>query len=151
MANELESVCDDLADRLSLHGEQLAAIVASATGCVLMPPKLQGDPDQGLRVEAKVERRIVWNLLVKLAAAGFNATAVDDGGERVKCRDPLAAMEAVFAVDEAVLFVKRRGSSEHGVKLVLGNGEDVISDWAYSGDADGFNAFMDAFDPSENY
>jgi hypothetical protein len=35
---------------------------------------------------------------------------------------------------------------EHGVLLVLGNGEDVISDWNYfDDDHDGFNAAMQAF------
>lgn len=64
-------------------------------------------------------------------------------------------MEAVFAVDEVLLFVKskvRRGSRTHWIKLVGGNGEDIISDWGFSdGDPDGFNAFMESFNPEENY
>lgn len=69
----------------------------------------------------------------------------------------LAAMQLVASnapgglPSGSVRWARRRAkaaceAAEHGVLLVLGNGEDVISDWNYSeGDADGFNAAMDAY------
>src|SRR5262245_5164992 len=40
--------------------------------------------------------------------------------------------------------------AEHGVLFIMGNREDVLSDWSYSeGDADGFRKAVDAFDPYE--
>lgn len=59
------------------------------------------------------------------------------------------------AVDEATLIVrhKRVGSKDRWIKLVGGNGEDIISDWGVLawGDPDGFAAFMESFDATENY
>lgn len=127
-------------------------------GLVLQAPALDcdGGTRGDLHVNGKIERRIVWNLINALAAAGFNVWAVDDGdGVNKSVRlDARAAMEAIFAVDDAWLFVKKRGrgNSEHGIKLVGGNGEEIISDWGYStGDADGFNAFMEGFKAEDNY
>ena len=78
----------------------------------------------------------------------------------------IAGDEALFArffalsgLDEASLRFRRvygEGTGRtmdprvHGVFLVLGNGEDIVSDWNYStGDPDGFNTAMEAFDPTE--
>ena len=115
-----------------------------------------GGTRNDLNINGKIERRIVWNLLNTLAAAGFNVWGVDDGdGLNKSVRlDARAAMEAIFAVDDAWLYVKKpgRGNSEHGIKLVGGNGEEIISDWTYStDDKDGFNAFMQGFKAEDNY
>lgn len=41
----------------------------------------------------------------------------------------------------------REDEQLHGVFLVLGEGEDIVSDWNFTeGDPDGFNAAMEAFD-----
>lgn len=119
-------------------------------------PALKCDDGNTLHVSGKIERRIVWNLLSRLWEAGFQGVSVDDGGDRrIKCSDNMEAMEAIFSVDEAMLFVKskeRRGSRMHWIKLVGGNGEDIISDWGYSeGDPDGFNAFMETFVAGDNW
>ena len=122
---------------------------------VLQAPALKQDEGRTLHTHGKIERRIVWNLLNKAAAAGFIVTAVHDGEERVKCNsDMMAAMETVFSVDVSTLCLKKpgKGYSEKGVALVCGNGEDIVSDWSFqTDDADGFNAFMDAFISGENF
>lgn len=129
------------------------------TAPVKQAPALAVDAGHTLRLEGKIERRIVWNLISQLWDAGFAVVAVDDGEDRVRCAKAespaLAAMEAAFAVDECYLIVKpksRKHSGEHWIKLVGGNGEDIVSDWGYNtGDPDGFNAFMEAFNAAENY
>ena len=122
--------------------------MTSATTTIKQAPKLKTDSDRTLRAESVLERRIVWNLMDQLTTAGFKIVAVWDGEELTKCKgDPMVAMEAIFNLDEVSLRIKKQGGTEHGILLVLGNGEDVISDWNYTdGDPDGFNAFMDAFD-----
>ena len=122
----------------------------------LQAPVLPGDADRdrSLPMHCKVERRIVWNLLTKLSAAGFEVVAVDDGDETTKCADNMAAMEAIFVVSDCYLYVRKQGrrgkAHNRYIKLVGGNGEDIISD--YSADnTDGFEAFMQSFDPCVNW
>lgn len=125
---------------------------------VKQAPALTVDAGHTLILNGKIERRIVWNLLSQLWDAGFEIVAVHDGDEKTSCKNAehpaMAAMEAVFAVDEATLIVtsKKRGSKPRWVKLVGGNGEDIISDWGFGeGDPDGFNAFMEAFTSVDNF
>lgn len=106
-----------------------------------------------MNLRNKVEQAIIKALIAFLDGRGFKPTFVFDGEENVKCDNADKAMEAITAVDESWLHFKaRRGvlgsgaRKDHGVYLILGNGEDVISDWRYSdGDADGFSKAMDAF------
>lgn len=98
----------------------------------MIPPLPKLDIDQayrdgGWRPKAShvIERQIAWALLHCLVAEfPDKPLAVYDGGETIKCADPKAAMEAIFAVDEAVI---RLGAQ--WVLLVMGNGEDVVSDY----------------------
>lgn len=98
----------------------------------------------------RLERRIVANLFAHMLAAGWRPYAVDDGEEVTKVADAKAAMELIFDLDEVrVVFANAEGA-KHTVLLVLGNGIDIITDWGFSeGDADGFNAAMDAFDAEQ--
>lgn len=112
----------------------------------------------GVSPNGRLERRIVANLIAHIERAGFKVHSVNDGDELAPVSTAKEAMERVFAVDEASLRFYRGGRKGrgfdglsnddwHGVLLVLGNGIDVISDWNYSeGDADGFDAAMNAFD-----
>lgn len=117
---------------------------------VIQAPQLAGDAHFGGRLppHCRLERRIVANLIAHLAAAGFVPVEVDDGGDdNVACNDVKSAMEAIFSVDESVLFMAKPAGLEHGIVLIAGNGVDIVSDWNYSvGDPDGFNVAMDAFD-----
>lgn len=130
---------------------------------IIQAPKLTIDGDRTLHSQGIIERRIVWNLIAKLKAAGFTAVAVYDGEEYTAATDAQAAMELIFNLDEASLRVIRSvdaeayaadpdSVNEHGILLVLGNGEDIISDWNYSADdADGFNAAMDKIVMEQNF
>ena len=90
----------------------------------------------------RMERRIVAALLDHLQAAGFHIEGVDDGEDFTVVSTTKDAMELIFNLDDARVRV-----GGHHVALVLGEGEDILSDWSYSkSDADGFNAAMEAFD-----
>ena len=96
----------------------------------------------------KAERRIVFGLINHLLAAGFSLHSVYDSEEETRVSKPKEAMELIFNLDEASLrFYRDKYDDWHGVLIVLGNGEDAISDWNYfADDHDGFNAAMEKFD-----
>lgn len=113
-------------------------------------PELNGDAKRPPAANEILERRIVANLIYHLNGAGFLVDSVDDGGDEgfERCDGMKSAMEMIFGVCEAWLRVSKDGKKMRTIYLVLGNGVDIISDWNYSeGDADGFNAAMDAFNP----
>jgi hypothetical protein len=97
-------------------------------------------------------------MIAHLWDRGFKLTRVYDGEQHHRSTDAKDAMEVVFNLDQAWLYFAPieatnlptvnapRDPREHYVMLVLGNGEDVISDWSYSErDEDGFNKSMDEF------
>jgi len=112
-----------------------------------------------ISAKGRIERRIVAALCAHLQARGFEMVNVYDGEETTAVSTAKEAMELIFNLDEASLRFRRvygEGTGRtmdprvHGVFLVLGNGEDIVSDWNYStGDPDGFNTAMEAFDPTE--
>lgn len=127
---------------------------------ILQPPILDHDvlmkerfgTEAGRR--GRIERRVVWNLLHHLHAAGFELRTVFDSDDTVKLEGAfearaLAAMNQIFNLDECYLHVGKPGYPSHYIFLVMGNdGWDVIADNSYfEDDRDGFRAAMDAFDP----
>lgn len=102
----------------------------------------------------RIERRIVAALCAHMLDRGWTPANVFDGEETTKVTDAKSAMELIFNLDEASLRFRPTDSpsgKRHGVLLVLGNGEDIVSDWNYTeGDPDGFCAAMDAFN-AEDY
>lgn len=111
-------------------------------------------PREGVHANGKLERRIVAGLLVTLRRAGMPCTSVDDGGdENVRVNTDQEALDAIFAVDVAHIHVGELdeiGRGTHGIMLVLGNGEDILSDW--SGGENAFSKLVDAFcDTIETY
>lgn len=98
----------------------------------------------------KLERRIVWNLCKHMQANGWTPARVFDGEEHTTVCSAKAAMELIFNLDDARLTFCDGKGHRHAVVLVLGNGIDIVSDWGYStGDPDGFDAAMDAFDAEQ--
>jgi len=100
----------------------------------------------------RVERAVIWNLGQHLKANGFEVVGVDNGDdETIKVSDVKSAMEEIFAVDEATLYVRKQGSRNHGIFIVLGNdGWDAVADYGFTdGDPDQFQATMEAFDAEE--
>lgn len=100
------------------------------------------------------ERRAFAALCAHMKRKGWHPIAVWDGEVLEKCDGTAkSAMEFVFNLDEAsVRFAPIAGGKNwHGVLIILGNSpEEIVSDWNYSeGDADGFNAAMEAFNAEE--
>lgn len=94
----------------------------------------------------ELARRIVSKLMHHLEATGFEIVAVIDEEDRYDNSDPVIAMGNIFAIGEASLIVRKNDSPEHGILLIPGNEEDIISDWSYStDDTDGFDKTMEAF------
>ncbi|ARV77156.1 hypothetical protein SKUL_57 [Pseudomonas phage Skulduggery] len=99
---------------------------------------------------SKVERRIAWNLMLWLQHKGFTVVNIDDGEEDTAVNNPLDAMELIFNLDEVRLEVASNTGGRHTILLVLGNGVDMIADYGYSsGDPDGFDAAMQAFEAED--
>jgi hypothetical protein len=121
------------------------------------PPALDCDKDFNTRVvgsvkgRCRLERRVVWNLLVNLAAAGWIPVRVNNGDEdcvistaattHEKC---VEAMERVFEVDESRVFFRHATEPpEMWAFVVLGNdGYDAISDYTLGGT---FEAVLNEF------
>lgn len=94
------------------------------------------------RLEAELELRIAAALVKSALDAGY-AITVDDGDEDVikRERDPAAIMNALFSTGRTRLYLHRPEVSVGGVpktwhakpfawvKLIWGNGPDVISDY----------------------
>ena len=119
---------------------------------IIQPPSLEIDAQNEKRYGQTVsgngllERRIVANLVEHMKRGGWNVHQVFDGEEDTLVSDTKSAMELLFNLDEATLRFKK-GHATHGIYLVFGNGIELIADWFYStGDVDGFNAVVDAFD-----
>lgn len=91
-----------------------------------------------------LEKKIVRGTVRRLKEAGFLATQVWDGGEYVKVRTEEEVLDAVFSVDDSTVhFDGGAGDNDHshGVLFILGNGQDVISDY-HCGD-EAFDKAMD--------
>lgn len=94
----------------------------------------------------KLERRIIANLIDHLDKAGFKPKSVWDGEDLTNASTIKEMMELVFNLDLAWIHFGSTLDRQRTILLVLGNGEDIISDWVYQdGDPDGFNAAMDSF------
>jgi len=77
-----------------------------------------------------LERKIVRHLIRTAKAHGYAVKQVWDGGERVNCKTEAEAMDAVFSVDESIIYFKHPDRpSNHCALIVLGNsGYDSIAD-----------------------
>lgn len=128
--------------------------------CLQIPPPLKINqtlhPDGSIPTHVRLEQRIVWNLLLILEKAGFEPYSVDDTDAMMRITSKKAAMELLFNLDDAHLFLwhksKERLSSGHPrlvwVKLVFGNELDVISDYLAT-NHHGFEDVMEKFNPEE--
>lgn len=88
------------------------------------------DAQKKLEKRMAMERRMVRHLIRAAKKHGYAVTKVYDGGEMVKCSGEAAAMDAVFAVDEATIYFKHPDQPKgHCAVIVLGNdGWDAIAD-----------------------
>jgi hypothetical protein len=126
---------------------------------ILQPPALDIDAKLGKpNPRGKIERRVVWNLLKHLEARGFFPILHCDGEEDVRVKgDHKRVMELTFNLDECRIYFAADPQAKlkdgaGSVLIILGNGEDCITDWSWNlGEDDGpFNKAMTAFD-AEDY
>ena len=82
--------------------------------------------NNGTRIQ--LERAIVTALVRQMMKIGWNPTCVYDGGEYVKTETQYKTVETVFTVDESTISFTKNGRTL-GVLIVLGNGEDIITDY----------------------
>ena len=126
--------------------------------CLQNPPALKINKllykDRSTPAHVRLEQRIVWNLLLVLEKAGFISHAVNDGEEEIKALSKTTAMELLFNLDDAYLFLSHTSGEKLGsgalrrvwVRFVFGNGTEVISDYNAS-NWQGFENVMEKFDP----
>lgn len=117
------------------------------------PPTLDHDKMMFSRFGHKIsargrqERRVTWNQLLHVEAGGWKVVSLDDGDGREFVDSPKTAMELLFNLDDAYVFVQNSTGKEHWIRFVFGNGVDCVCDYSFSsGDKDGFAALMEAFD-----
>lgn len=77
-----------------------------------------------------IERRIVEKLLSTAQEDGWTIDSVYDGEEYIKTPTAAEALEAIFAVDDATVRFRKGDGPLRGVYIVLGNCEDVLSDYS---------------------
>ena len=133
----------------SLLTRPLNAGLVTLSRILLNPPRLnidrELDPNDTMLPRCRVERRVVWNLLLQLEAHGFTPTAVVHDEQVAVAGDVLKTMEEVFSVDECIIEFDRLW-----VKVVLGNyGTDCLSDWGWTTEGPGaeFSLILRAFNP----
>jgi len=129
--------------------------------CIPVPPALEINKvlyeHREMPLHVRVEQRIVWNLLLALEKAGFTPHLVDDGEEQTSAGSKKAAMELLFNLDDAYLFLSHESAekTEDGrrlrtawIRFVFGNEIDVISDYSAT-NWHGFEDVMDKFNAEE--
>jgi hypothetical protein len=95
-----------------------------------------------------IERIIVQRVISDLLKAGFRL-GVNDGEETTlkHSKDMVAITAAMYSTDEDYLLVYRGFEEEHfgWVRLIYGNGRDVVSDYTTNLETDlhGANVFAD--------
>jgi hypothetical protein len=99
------------------------------------------------------ERRIIWNLLKHIQAAGFVLVSLWDGEEEQDVHnDPQTAMELIYNLDDSHLHCMPAGGNPekdcHYLWFVMGNSPDeVLADYSYTeGDPDKWVACIESFD-----
>lgn len=87
---------------------------------VMMQTRYSSQQDQRMRNE----RRIVWNLLERIQAAGFKLAFVDDGEEETKVTTSKEAMELCFNLDDCHVMFSDGKAPIAWVRFIFGNGND---------------------------
>jgi hypothetical protein len=119
------------------------------------PPDLEIDAllykGSEMHASAKMERRIVANLLAWLEFNGWKVTEIDDGDEETLVSDAKSAMELIFDLDEVRVEVSNAAGNSHRILMILGEGSDLVADYSFTDkDPDGFDAAMKSFQ-AEDY
>ena len=82
------------------------------------------------KFRCKLEKAIVLALIDECDKVGYRPFRVYDGSESLYTATAQRALDAIFAVDDStVYFTDLHVREINWVKLVGGNGEDIISDY----------------------
>ena len=106
------------------------------------------NPDCIIRRDA--EHKIVSALLAKIQIAGYIPFEVDYGDEVVEVVNADSTLKAVFAVDDCYVFfrhIEGLKTRRFWLRLVCGNGLDILSDYSCPVDPSIWADTLDAFDP----
>lgn len=79
------------------------------------------------------DRAAIRQVIRALKAAGYELDYVSDQEEGVFVKTETEAIEAIMAVDDAILYVFRGEEPNRWVRFVMGNDpEEVAADWTVS-------------------
>lgn len=105
----------------------------------LPAPALKHDAMMLARFQSKLdarmhnERRIVWNLIRLVLAAGYVLHGIHDGDDYTKVKTAPETMELAFNLDDVkVYFTKGDGKPHTWMRFIFGNGndgKDVLCDY----------------------
>lgn len=137
-----------------MHGRLQARARSHPRRCVVSArpvPDLAHDAVMRARFGQKIsdrgrlERRIAWQMLEHMRAAGFKVRTVYDGEDETPVLSCKAAMELMFNLDECgVNFSRKANDAYEAVFFVFGNGVDIVSDARYRSPE--FLAAVESFD-----
>jgi hypothetical protein len=98
------------------------------------------------RVEARIarEKQIVKDLVAYLAKHEYHIVGIDNGEDETEVSKIDDVIKEAFATDEAWLKFENDENDLGYVFIVLGNDEDLISDWTWKVGSE-FPKVMDEF------
>lgn len=116
--------------------------------------KIRGLDRPDLTAVGVLDRRVVWNLLHHLEAAGYVAFSVDNGDDAEAVNSHKEAMEIIFNLDDAAVFFRPvsvaagDAGRRRWIRLVMGNsGWDVICDSSLPRGDEAWEKAVDSFNP----
>jgi hypothetical protein len=103
--------------------------------------------DRKMPVHVRMEQRIVAALIAHMEVNGWAPVDLYDGEEHSPVTDAKSAMELIFNLDDSYLTFSN-GSRKHWVRLIGGNGVDILSDYSFAHEdrPDDFDTVISAFD-----
>lgn len=120
---------------------------------VLQPPPLTEEHRKRISPSVlpryQAERRIVWNLIQRLAVHEYQPLEVEHDDIVPTPNNIETMFNEIFEVEDCYLFFAKRGdkAAKRWVRIVLGNGIDCISDYGHNKTDEEWNSLMDSFNP----
>jgi len=91
----------------------------------------------------KKEIEIVFDLFHTLSRSGWEMFKVYDGEESHHISSVFELIEAVESVELVWVYFRKNGRT-HGVMLIQGNDQDIISDYTYNNEEDEFQNLVES-------
>jgi len=100
-------------------------------------------PTTGERKMNNKEKEIVFDLFYTLNHSGWEMFEVYDGEESYHISDVFELFEAIESVEMVWVYFRKNGRT-HGVMLIQGNGQDIISNYTYNNDEREFENLVES-------